>query len=121
MDFKRIEMFKRLCTYLPHNVPLVGSTMNFDIVHLERWTRDEQDITLILKPLSDLSKIDFSEYLFSSSQLNELLLLERLEVTRYDILSQTSYEIVNFCLENHFDIFGMIESGDAVSEEEFER
>lgn len=80
----------------------------------------------ILRPISDLEKIIEIEFSklddFKSSEYNseiiELFCFENIsfevELSTYD-LSKLPYKCIEFMFKNHYDIFGLIEKGLAIS------
>ena len=100
--------------------------LELDCGHDFHFYFSQNRVRPILTPISDLEKIienefskldDFksSEY---SSEVIELFCFENIgfeeELSTYD-LSKLPYECVEFMFKNHYDFFGLIEKGLAIS------
>lgn len=67
----------------------------------------------ILRPLSDLTKDEFEE-LYDSMSYNTKMLILRDDNLHYNWAESTPYFDFKKLLENHFDVFGLIEKGLAI-------
>jgi hypothetical protein len=81
---------------------------------LERVNVKLSDIKPILRPLSDLSKDDFGEYLIEELYTLdfEKQILSILEDIRW--VNQCDYLLIQLLIEKHYDVFGLIEKGLAI-------
>lgn len=70
---------------------------------------------LFLKPMSDLL-LDKYDFIFESSRDKEFIqgIISANNIPNYKILSQVSYSQVEVLFKWHFDVFNMIESGEAI-------
>lgn len=120
---------QELAAYLPWEVEMCGCQSKLSARIIEKWENDEFDISLILYPLSSLTNpkngVDgitwFDDicwnffdsrtpdnYECSKIVLNELLQAGKVQMDTY-------YILVEYLLKNHFDLFGLIKRGLAIS------
>jgi hypothetical protein len=120
---------KHLAPYLPYALRIktkhgfhTMETLNGWLVngdHEESYSyEDHPNETLefkpILRPLSDLSKDDFGEYLIEELYTLdfEKQILRILEDIRW--VNQCDYLLIQLLIEKHYDVFGLMEKGLAI-------
>ena len=85
--------------------------LNPIVVKVEKWVTITSTFKPILRPLSDLTE----EYLMDSNLgILDQIELERLKEKRLGF-HNVAYPLAVHLFENHFDVFGLIEKGLAIS------
>jgi hypothetical protein len=120
---------KHLAPYLPYNVNIYGGSMIWDLkgicaefkgeiyVNMESGSFKNNnasmtDYSLILHPLSDLTKEKLSKYY---KQLMDSDLERVIRDTIEYPLNQSYTYTTEFLLKNHYDIYGLIKKGLAIN------
>tara|TARA_R110000824_G_scaffold34903_1_gene110115 strand:+ start:2193 stop:2585 length:393 start_codon:yes stop_codon:yes gene_type:complete len=118
---------KHLAPYLPYGLKtkyqlsgVIGLiTPQKDEVRDKELTKESITFVLkyckpILRPLSDLKEGDFGEYLIEEFYTLdfEKQILRILEDNRW--VNQCDYLLIQLLIENHYDVFGLIDKGLAI-------
>jgi hypothetical protein len=110
------ELFEKIAPYLPYNLDIMFSGKKGKL--FDRFVITGRVIKFkfkpILRPLSDLKERDFRNECFELGyddifNFNNLWLIVRKK--QYTLLPQGIYL---WLIKNHFDVFGLIESGEAI-------
>lgn len=126
----KIEL-KHLAGYLPYGVKVKWNNTSYEMISLrlnercqlvDYYTEEVYGVKLehikpILRPLSDLTKeIEVNGEKFVPIEIidkrNNLSVLETTKDT--DLIDCLPYWVINYFLEWHFDIYGLIENGLAI-------
>jgi len=109
---------KHLSPYLPYNLNMIlkkDEWMEWKVQEIKPlrvlWFNDNQEsigYKPILRPLSDLTK--YKNIIFKLQKFNNDTTLLFIDFD-YKVISYWEYE---FLIENHFDVFGLIEKGLAI-------
>lgn len=122
---------KYLAPYLPYKIIMQCGTIGRRILTHDYWDDNKvcletvlksDNIKPILRPLSDLTKeidIDepnvlFRDWIESEFDINIILFTRQFDI---DMLP---YNVIEYLLEWHFDIFGLIEKGLAIDKNTIE-
>ena len=106
---------KHLAPYLPYGLSIknsIGKVIELTVMdfcyHLDKGFKP------ILRPLSDLKEGDFGEYLIEEFYTLdfEKQILRILEDNRW--VNQCDYLLIQLLIENHYDVFGLIDKGLAI-------
>ena len=117
-------LLKYLCMALPYNVKcnvptedcvmtLTGKRLNYFCFHKDEWGIDySHEIETVLDPLNDHNN-DYvvKPYLRPMSSMTEEEKNEHFGRTMTIDIVQTSKEVINWLLKNHFDFLGLISKG----------
>lgn len=125
---------KHLAPYLPYGLKIQGQThgeiaemssVNEGNVNIKGrgfqygWWADIFDIKPILRPLSDLTKDEFTQGWYKTCDCRtphniNSAHLELTDLLRENLITEIPYILYQFLIENHFDVFGLIEAGLAI-------
>lgn len=72
-----------------------------------------KEVKLILRPLRDLKNGFNGMFIYKEKEINRLTKLEDINNSTFSMNSQLKN--FNYLFENHFDVFGLIEKGLAIS------